>query len=263
MSCNQPYFKGLLGAVKETWAKPLIKNKYDNIIWFSYTSCDNKHPVPYVDFEEHMIYVDCEDDLHHTYEKTQKAYQMIKDLFDFDYVIRTNTTTFVNIDNLLRRVEQELPEDAVIGNWYGYMCPQNTNIRFNMLVGFFYGMKREFFEYGLSADNEYLKDESGNTIFENDDVIFSKRLMEKIGGNYHNPNGINSNKKLTMYKVCKHEDLDKFPEINIPNNFIFSFNPECVNDNVVIRIRSFYKGYDRIERGHEIEHMYELDSAMR
>ena len=262
MSCNQPYFQSLLGTVRDTWAKPLIHNKYKNITWFSYTSCDNKHPKPCVDFEEHMIYVDCEDDLVHSYEKTQKAYNMIKDVVDFDFVIRTNTSVFVNIDNMIEKVNS-LSDDSVMGNWYGYVCEQNRDIKFFLLIGFFYGMCREFFEYGISADNDYIKDKDGNPIPSNDDVIFSKRLVEFIGGNYSNPQGINPDDKIPIYKAYKPGSEDQFDELKTPHNFNFTFNPEDINDNVMVRVRTLYKDMDRIEYGHEIEHMYELYNALK
>lgn len=262
MSCNQPYFQALLGAVKDTWAKPLVQNKYSNITWFAYTSCDANHPKPHVNFENHMIYVDCPDDLHHSYEKTKRAYNMIKDIIDFDYVIRTNTSVYVNLDLMLERVNS-LDDDSVMGNWYSWRCPENKDISFFLLVGFFYGMCKEYFEYGLSANNEHIKCKNGDVFYTNDDVIFSKRLTECIGERYNNPVGINPTSMITIYKPFdEKDDRSKIPELQKGNNFNISFNPDCVNDDIMVRYRCFYQDEKRIEKGHEIEHIYELHNAL-
>lgn len=52
-----------------------------------------------VDEDAHMICVKDGDDLYNTGNKTLKAFSLIKD-FDFDYVVRTNCSTYLNVKNI-------------------------------------------------------------------------------------------------------------------------------------------------------------------
>lgn len=263
MSCNVPYFQALLGAAKDTWAKSLLHNKYKDVTWFSYTACDEKHPNPHIDFKDHMIYVDCPDDLHHTYEKTQKAYNMVKDIVDFDYVIRTNTSVFVNVDKLIERVN-EVEYDDIIGRCTKYY---HTNKRGGddfisyIIIGFFMGMRREFFDIAMSAHNDYNVNKYGEVIHTNDDVIMSLRLFDVLG--VINNVAINKNDICPAYKVYipgdEPETIKELPKKD------FFFEPDFINDYVMTRVRSLYrtKHIDRSAKTHEIEHIYELYNALR
>lgn len=260
MSCNMPYFKALMSAVKNTWAKPLIENKYPNITWFGYTSCDKQHPKPCIDLDEHMIYVECDDTLRGSYVKTQKAYNMIKDVVDFDFVVRTNTSVFVNIDKLLEKVSSLDDEYTVCGQFtkHGY---ENTS--FWLIIGMFYIMSKTMFAMGMEGDEWCVKNSKGEIVDWNDDIVMSKKINDKLGDNY-NGIGINYDKKLPIYKG--YIEGDTFKEFLLPHNFVYPTDPNCVNDYLLTRVRSLYNGEnykDRYDKGYEIQHMYELYTALR
>lgn len=255
MSCNKPYFQGLLGAVRDTWAKPLIKNKYEMISWWSYTSCDNNHPNECIDFENHMIYVNCDDDLKSTYLKTKRAYELIKSTgINFDYVVRTNTSVYVNLNNMLDRIEK-LDDDTVIANWFPFYMGEE--FMFYSFVGFFVGMNRNFFDYAISSDDCYI-----NGVKQNDDIVMSKNIFCNIP----EINGLcaDDDNRLVMYKSILSNDTETINEEEVKKyNFDFINDPNIINHRVVVRFRSWYDGDDRIAKGHEIEHIYELDNALK
>lgn len=263
MGCNTPYFQALMSTIKETWAKPLIKGKYPNIAWFGYTSCDKKHPTPYIDYDDHMIYVDIPDDLYHTYEKTHIAYKMLLDAgLSFDYVIRTNTSVYVNIDNLLKRLE-ELPDGEILGGECGYYhsLPDGTfEYMWNIIVGLFFGMPAELFETAFSKSDwsEY------DIIPMTDDTIMSKALIEKLGKlDPSNPNPT-CDTIFPRYRAFLSDDEQKQEETKKDNWIASTYidDPALVNQYAVIQIRTLYDGMERIEKGHEIEHFYELNDAL-
>lgn len=257
MSCNQPYYQALLSCVRDTWAKPLIKNEYENITWFAYTSCDEKHPEPGIYWDDHMIYVDCPDDLTHSYLKTQMAYNFVKLAgVEFDYVVRTNTSVFINIKNLIERVNEVTGYEILARSMYmrdlGYFC----------FIGFFLGCNRDIFDVGMSANNEYIRDEFGNVIPSNDDTIFSVRIFNVL--KEHTMNGP-INKQGDILPAYKVYDKDDVPDnlFQLPQKD-YMFDPEIVNDYVCIRYRSMYdKGDDRKKKGREMEHCYELYNALK
>lgn len=97
MSCNDPFFKLSRQSVHTTWAKDLIDNHFGEQYGFlSYTSCDEEHPHECID--DNTVYVDVPDDLDHTYSKTVRCINYLYSLgYTFDWLVRTNTSTFVNV----------------------------------------------------------------------------------------------------------------------------------------------------------------------
>jgi hypothetical protein len=261
MSCNTPYFQALLGTIKNTWAKPVIQGKYENVQWFAYTSCDKKHPLPCIDWDEHIIYVDSSDDINHTYIKTQKAYEMIKEAgIDFEYVIRTNTSVFININNMIKKVNQ-IDYTDVLGGKVGYyhVFPDGRRIfQFNLIVGLFIGMSKERFDVAMTANNDY------DSIPTADDVIISKRLFEVYG----DINPISPNDCPSTFPRYKAFDPEELKDHNFYNSVkqsggTFIFNPDDINRHVVIQVRPLYGELkERSEKGHEFEHFYELNDAL-
>lgn len=258
MSCNNIYFKGLLGAVKDTWAKPIIHKKYPNVEWFSYTACDKKHPTPHIDFKDKMIYVDSGDDLYTTYEKTQKAYQMLKDAgVTFDYVVRTNTSVFVNIEKLLDRIDKS-SENTILGGQVGYYHRNQDGkmtFKWNIIPGLFMAMSKKLFDIAMSATNQY------DTIPTTDDVIISKRLAEVGDFKIESPN-IGCETAFYRYKAYLPEDEERVLKLcTVKGSYVW--DPNDINNSVVLQLRTLYPGEkERIEKGHEIEHFYELDDAL-
>lgn len=262
MSCNDPYYQALLGAVRNTWAKPLLHNKYQNITWFAYTACDEKHPKPIVDFKNHMIYVDTGDGLYDTYEKTQRAYEMIKDVVDFNYVIRTNTSIFINIENMLKRLD-EVDYNCVWGRCVnsGLFEPHSFDIKeeFWLLHGFFFGMNRYLFEIGMSSNRKHIEMFSGrqNIRYLDDDIIslmlhfalgddFPTMAIEPDLGDY-----------IVNFRTSHKQDyLDAF-------HIVVVDNPEVIKDRVIVRLRDFWT--DTKERGsfaRELQNFYELQETL-
>jgi hypothetical protein len=104
------FYQGQEKVVRETWAKDILDEKYKNIKFLSYTS--NSESIPKIDDGTHL-YCDTDNDgIWSTYDKTYKAFKLIKNL-DFDYIFRTNTSTVVNV-RLLNAFVQSLENDEVL-----------------------------------------------------------------------------------------------------------------------------------------------------
>lgn len=257
MSCNQPYYQSLVGVVKDTWAKPLIQNKYENINWFVYTSCDKQHPKPMVDFENHMIYVNTGDGLKETYFKTYDAYHLIKDIIDFDYVVRTNASIFVNIDNMIKRCDEvwDENEDAVIGAFEQKYI--GNKFDYWLMMGYFFAMRKEYFEHGL-CDRTVKRYNEGDILENNDDVVFSRKLQNALGPDYIGKT-INRVVEIPWYKANLHTFENKINYVQ--TSLVDTNDPNVVNDNVIVRIRPPYE-LNRYEQ-HEHEKFYELYNALK
>ena len=101
MYCNQDFFLREEKTVRETWAKDIIDNKYPDIDFYSYTASNNGQS--YIDVDNKIIYINCDDSLTGTFEKTSKCFQLLISnniLEKYDFIFRTNTSTYINISLL-------------------------------------------------------------------------------------------------------------------------------------------------------------------
>src|SRR5574344_2024633 len=96
MKCNIPFFIREEEIDRETWAKGVISNYYPNIKYFSYTSSDCGKTY----LKGNEIYCNSRDDYEHTAEKTYEAFKYVNENMDYDYIFRTNTNNYINIDLL-------------------------------------------------------------------------------------------------------------------------------------------------------------------
>ena len=109
MSCNQDFFIEQEQHIKKLYAKDIIEGKYSNIEFYTYTaSFDSKY---HINKEEHKLYVPADDTLEGTFEKTQNVFKLLNHLnFDYDYILRTNCSTYINVE-LLNRFINEIKLD--------------------------------------------------------------------------------------------------------------------------------------------------------
>ena len=115
MSCNDDFFVKQCEVIRQTWGKDILDNKYDNVNLVFYDG-DVGLTRPRYDNTTHVLHLPCEDDLDNTYKKTYYAFEDITNttgLFEYDYIFRTNTSTYVNVP-LLRAFVESLDDDTIL-----------------------------------------------------------------------------------------------------------------------------------------------------
>ena len=113
MSCNDQFFADQVEVIKNTWAKPIIEGKYENIDFMYYTGSLEKHSY---DTKTKHLNLRCEDNIDNTFKKTYYAFSLLRsneETFNYDYIFRTNTSTFVNVE-LLDAFVQSLTDDSIL-----------------------------------------------------------------------------------------------------------------------------------------------------
>ena len=97
MSCNQPLYIKEEQACRDTFLKDA---ETASIPYWFYKGVSEEHPEPGFDEETHTLYLNVPDNLAGTGKKTVAALEAILDQ-DFDYVIKTNVSTYLNIKNVV------------------------------------------------------------------------------------------------------------------------------------------------------------------
>lgn len=111
MSCNNDFYQKQQEIIKETWLKKI--NDYHNIDYLIYYGDEDIHKHSY-NKESHILTLKCEDNLNNTFKKTYYAFNLLDKIFgSYDYVFRTNTSTYVNID-LLNEFIHYLADDNIL-----------------------------------------------------------------------------------------------------------------------------------------------------
>ena len=112
MSCRDKFFSDQIEKVKQTWAKDIIDGKYgENVEFLSYDGWEKDFKL---DRENHVLHCKCEDDGLNTFKKTYYALKTIQENFDYDFIFRTNTSTFVNVPLVLKFIEGLDPNSEVV-----------------------------------------------------------------------------------------------------------------------------------------------------
>jgi len=110
MSCNDDFFIQEEEIAKRTWAKDIVENKYENIDFLAYRGVSSKHSI---DWNKNLFSVRCEDGLDNTFKKTYYTLSIIQKKYDYDYIFRCNTSTYINVP-LLDAFVQSIEDDSVL-----------------------------------------------------------------------------------------------------------------------------------------------------
>ncbi len=111
-SCNREDFLNEEPIVRETWAKDIVNGNITNTrILFYRRSLDGKECI-----ENDILYVNESDAYSNTYLKTIAALDYVNKNIDFDYIVRTNTSTYINTEIIVNLINSFSEND---NNIYG------------------------------------------------------------------------------------------------------------------------------------------------
>ena len=128
MSCRHEYFLQEIDIIKNTWASSLPEN-----VEFAYYDGGWSSPEIVKEGSVYHIKVSTPDDLEHTFLKTYAAVASCINGIEFDWMLRTNTSTWINSRLLRKLVDENILDRA---NIYGTdlyslteaACPEPLNI---------------------------------------------------------------------------------------------------------------------------------------
>ena len=116
-----------------------------------------------------------DDDLDSTFFKTQEALRLVKESFDPDYVIRTNTSTYVNLDLVNKFIKSEIDRHQQRLIYNGEIADLNGRIQ---LRGNSFILSREMVDKIIEFNIDDCPSDLENL---HDDVVISYIVEKEIG----------------------------------------------------------------------------------
>ena len=245
MSCEDNFFVEQEKIIRETWLKEI--DNFDNIDYCFYTGQTiEKHK--YIK-EDHKLILRCEDDINNTFKKTYYAFNIINKLFEYDYVFRTNTSTYINIA-LLNQFVQELNNDEIL--WTSEL----------------YSLSNSFCPYPLylygRGNGILLSKKLINIILkEGKQFLYLEKCDDWIIGNILNTHWINEGKDYLDYiKGYKHGWFKCVPEEQPNNHKLCVYgnqnkNWNFLNQFITIQIKRYRERHLENDQYKELHEVFE------
>lgn len=180
MSCNNALYEKEEIACRDTFLKDA---EGENISYYFYKSVNETHPEEMVDEETHTIYLNTPDNLLSTAKKTTRALAVALSLnTPWDYVIKTNVSTYLNIKNIVKAANKWEGKDD--DNIYGarfIVNEQSLHVPFPR--GHFTMISHSMAQNILPIANKLSNDESlpgtDDTIIGLSLLYYAEKLSEK------------------------------------------------------------------------------------
>lgn len=106
-------FEKLEECGKETWAKEVIEGKYSNIDYWTVIDC---HEDSHIDLDKHIIYIKTDYNKENVYQLLSRwlnAYEILSKYKQYDYILRVNTSTWVNIEFINEMLAYETNDSKI------------------------------------------------------------------------------------------------------------------------------------------------------
>ena len=303
MSADQEHFRSQIEDCKNTWLSVLKDEKYINIInkyinkidWLYYdANIKNKYNLKcskdnnlYLNINTHDKIIKDKDDKHHlynileddiwTWQKTYDVFDYItnnKEYSDYDYVVRTNTSSYINIMLLSYILYKECNDENINSDMMCYGTelismfsthipnPNDVYIRGNCLILPKHIIKNVILKYGQFYNSTSY---NGNKNKVCDDVVIGNIL--NVYFNDFKKDGLDYLSYYTGLTQCWYKCVNESYNIkhkwsvNDYNNKFDVNNKEVMDmfeGSVNIQVRTYY-----LDRSIEHEHYNELHENMK
>ena len=159
---------------RETWAKDILDNKYDNIMYYKVIDTDKE---TYIDENEKTVYVKNNPDnsnLMQLIDRFLIACSELSKKYKFDYVLRTNTSTWCNIELINEFLATPNACESVIYTDRMFSCFWST---FNLYAS---GAALIMSKRNIDILDSIVKHTPSNILYmASDDVIISALMIQR------------------------------------------------------------------------------------
>lgn len=257
MSCNDPFFVESRRVTHDTWAKDIILGSYENVGFYSYTASETGEEY----IENNTIYLNCGDKLENTFEKTMCVFDFLsKNNITFDYVLRTNTSTYINLPLTIDKINTLIMLNCDLS---GLACDDRTNFyETPVLSGQYLLLSNRLIKLLLERYQKNIYEDYINLgVYGIDDVEIGNYVLGIL-------QSTNLNIKLINYKdQVKYKSLSKNTKFKTLRDADYPFpihtDPNIVNIVYAVNYRLSNVDRTSMYRYVELEHAYELHEANR
>lgn len=209
MSCNQERFINEEHIIRKTWGKDILEGKYDNIELLFYRGDSDSTYL-----EKDVLHLTSDDTLIGTYQKTIDCFKWLVENKEFDYIIRTNTSTYINVDAIQQFLSMEdIDENITCGP---YLLINRTNDFIPFCPGFYLIFSKKTIELLINnklSINSYDDNSFAISLFKEHKRKYLEEYIKEI--DYVNFKDINSTYLGNVYCVRVKDEQN---ELNTVNN---------------------------------------------
>lgn len=216
-SCNQERFLEEEEIIRKTWGSRLRKGC--DLIFYRGDGTDT--------LEGDVLKLKSDDDLKHTFTKTIRALSVFRNSNKYDFIVRTNTSTWINVELLLNTLDRLDPDVREL--YGGYLVSNAESQGAPFLRGNFIVINKQI----MKDIFEFIKDKCYTGV---DDVCLGMNLLK-----YYNQNNIDYLKTLKIMDNISYND-----EFDLKNIFKYvgvwcaSYIKEKNSSSVLNKIDKYY-----------------------
>lgn len=212
MSCNKDRYINDEEIIRETWGKDIIDGKYENLSIYFYRGGAEKE---YLDEEKHIIHLTSGDELNDTLVKSMDAFKWLKNKgLEFDYIIRTNTSTYINVNAILDFLKRGQTTQKVYGPCIN-ISPSSYGIPY--LPGYFLILGKDIVNifYECKYHDKCVDDVGfGLLLYKLFNRQYMANIVHQVDG-YYGVDGLNDDILSKSYFVrCKEVGTEAMREIH-------------------------------------------------
>lgn len=237
LSCNLKKYLDEEDIIRRTWGKDIDIGMYPDIDYYFFRSSEQYG----IDRNQKVIYVKCGDTLKETAQKTNKVFFVAIKQFDFDYVLLTNCSTFLNLKLINNFINSEfIDKDKIYTGEFFAPLQMTSFIRGNFIL-----LSKKYAEYIISkniiCDNAndvdisiklmmYFQyhDKFLDSIREVESIkkldIYNEKMLDKSFYIYLKRNGddsdIEKDSEILYEKLSKIETIKFSPELVFPIKYV-------------------------------------------
>lgn len=257
MSCNDPFFVESRRVTHDTWAKDIILGSYENVGFYSYTASETSEEY----IEDNTIYLNCGDKLENTFEKTMCVFEFLqKNNITFDYVLRTNTSTYINLTLSIDKINTLIALNCDLAglpcnNRYDFYKTPVLSGQYLLLSNRLIKLLLDRYQKNIYKD--YLKIDMHGI----DDIEIANHVLDILQNTNLNIKLINYIDQVKYKSLSKNTQFKKLADDNYP--FPIHTDPSIVNNVYAVNYRLNNVERTSMYRYVELEHAYELHEANR
>ena len=218
MGCNVNPGKRNMDSIRNTYIK--LYNKYKNFFDTEFEFLFYVGDAEYQHIKDDVLYCTAKDDINSTFDKTIEALQYVINNKNFDYLVRTNISTYINIPLLSEAIHQ-FNKDYIYANKFNTYLTSAKYLHDVYPRGDAYIISHYKLQEALQYYSKEYFDIAKNVIDNCDDTLMGLLYIMSYNSKFY------TNKYFNYYKQLRY-------------NFLPNYSNELTNDDFEMGINCIF-----------------------